>query len=161
MTLDDNTDVCRNPACPANDIVREAIAMLEADEAPCPHGFGNDVVCVQCQKEGMSARAARIATAICVAVAELPDRTSPDDWPDAMIVTTDELAAIVEAEIAEDDQSVTLDTALLDWWNANPSAVYVCLHDSKDGSLSHGWRTRDNEHVYDDVRAAIRAAMEG
>jgi hypothetical protein len=31
-TLDDNTDVCRNPACRSNDIIREAIAMLEADE---------------------------------------------------------------------------------------------------------------------------------
>jgi hypothetical protein len=30
-TLDENTDVCRNPACPTNDIVREAIVMLEAD----------------------------------------------------------------------------------------------------------------------------------
>lgn len=35
-TLDENTDVCRNPACPTNDIVREAIATLEAD-AEC-HG---------------------------------------------------------------------------------------------------------------------------
>jgi hypothetical protein len=33
------------------------------------------------------------------AVAELPDRTSPDDWPDAMLVTADELRAIVRAEI--------------------------------------------------------------
>lgn len=33
------------------------------------------------------------------AVAELPDRTSPDDWPDAMLVTADELRAIVTAEI--------------------------------------------------------------
>lgn len=33
------------------------------------------------------------------AVAELPDRTSPDDWPDVMLVTADELRAIVSAEI--------------------------------------------------------------
>lgn len=33
------------------------------------------------------------------AVAELPDRTSPDDWPDAMLVTACELRAIVRAEI--------------------------------------------------------------
>lgn len=28
-------------------------------------------------------------------VAELPDRTSPDDWPEAMLVTADELRAIL------------------------------------------------------------------
>lgn len=33
------------------------------------------------------------------AVVELPDRTSPEDWPDAMLVTADELRAIVAAEI--------------------------------------------------------------
>jgi hypothetical protein len=33
------------------------------------------------------------------AVAELPDRTSPDDWHDAMLVTADELREIVKAAI--------------------------------------------------------------
>lgn len=33
-------------------------------------------------------------------VAELPDRTSPDDWPEAMLVTADELRAIVNEHIA-------------------------------------------------------------
>lgn len=36
-----------------------------------------------------------LATAIVLAVAELPDRTSPDDWPEAMLVTADELRDIV------------------------------------------------------------------
>jgi hypothetical protein len=31
------------------------------------------------------------------AVAELPDRTSPDDWPDAMLVTADELRGLLLA----------------------------------------------------------------
>lgn len=36
MTLDDDTDVCRNPACPTQDIIAEAIAMCEADaKAAC------------------------------------------------------------------------------------------------------------------------------
>lgn len=39
----------------------------------------------------------RLAAAIVQAVAELPDRTSPDDWPDAMLVTADELSSIVRA----------------------------------------------------------------
>lgn len=34
-------------------------------------------------------------------VAELPDRTSPDDWPDAMLVTADELATILSEELAD------------------------------------------------------------
>lgn len=33
-------------------------------------------------------------------VAELPDRNSPEDWPEAMLVTADELRAIVIAAIA-------------------------------------------------------------
>jgi hypothetical protein len=31
--------------------------------------------------------------------AELPDRTSPDDWPEAMLVTQDELRDILEAAL--------------------------------------------------------------
>lgn len=34
-------------------------------------------------------------------VAELPDRTSPPDWPDAMLVTCDELRSIIEPQLAE------------------------------------------------------------
>ena len=33
-------------------------------------------------------------------VAELPDRDSPEDWPEAMLVTGDELRAIVLAALA-------------------------------------------------------------
>ena len=36
---------------------------------------------------------------ICVAVAELPDRTSPEDEPDMMLVTRDELATIIRAAL--------------------------------------------------------------
>lgn len=35
------------------------------------------------------------------AVAELPDRTSPDDWPEAMLVTAAELTAILEVALSE------------------------------------------------------------
>jgi len=31
-------------------------------------------------------------------VAELPDRTSPQDWPEAMLVTADELRVILSTE---------------------------------------------------------------
>lgn len=36
---------------------------------------------------------------VAVAVSELPDRTSPDDWPEAMLVTASELSAIIEPRI--------------------------------------------------------------
>jgi hypothetical protein len=40
----------------------------------------------------------RIATAVVKRVAELPDRSSPDDWPDAMLVTSEELHRIIMSE---------------------------------------------------------------
>lgn len=52
----------------------------------------------------------RIAESVCQSVAEIPDRSSPDDAPDMMLVTADELHTIVvcalesEAEIAASDQ---------------------------------------------------------
>lgn len=41
------------------------------------------------------------AERVCADVADLPDRTSPEDWPEAMIVTGDELAGIVEQRAQE------------------------------------------------------------
>jgi hypothetical protein len=44
--------------------------------------------------------AKELAALICRDLAELPDRTSPDDWPEAMLVTTDELQEIVNAAVS-------------------------------------------------------------
>lgn len=41
-----------------------------------------------------------IATRIIQRVAELPDRNSPEDWPEAMLVTGNELQLIIGEEIA-------------------------------------------------------------
>lgn len=41
----------------------------------------------------------KIIDEIVVNVAELPDRNSPDDWPDAMLVTGEELTEIIEAAL--------------------------------------------------------------
>lgn len=41
------------------------------------------------------AQAEQRADAIVRAVAELPDRTSPEDWPEVMLVTADELHSII------------------------------------------------------------------
>jgi hypothetical protein len=35
-------------------------------------------------------------------VAELPDRSSPEDWPEAMLVTADELRAILTAQAGDE-----------------------------------------------------------
>ena len=40
---------------------------------------------------------AKISAKIVQAVSELPDRSSPPDWPDAMLVTAPELTAIIMA----------------------------------------------------------------
>lgn len=66
-------------------------------------GRRDDALAVSCRaigyRAGQSADAERVADAVCLAVAELPDRTSPDDWPDAMLVTADELRQIVRAAL--------------------------------------------------------------
>lgn len=45
--------------------------------------------------QATSLNAARVAAEIVQAVAELPDRSSPPDWPEAMLVTASELTAII------------------------------------------------------------------
>jgi hypothetical protein len=45
---------------------------------------------------------AGIARKVCVDVCELPDRTSPDDWPEACLVTSEELHIIVTERLNEE-----------------------------------------------------------
>jgi hypothetical protein len=45
----------------------------------------------------------RIAEEIIREVSELPDRTSPADQPDMMLVTADELRGIILSNLAEND----------------------------------------------------------
>lgn len=47
-----------------------------------------------------TARRPDIATRIIQRVAELPERNSPEDWPEAMLVTGNELQLIISEEIA-------------------------------------------------------------
>lgn len=56
----------------------------------------------------------RTINAILNDVAELPDRTSPEDWPDAMLVTADELRAILQKHLswsADANSMVTVNPA--------------------------------------------------
>ncbi len=53
-----------------------------------------------CRPDAIVPDAAKIADHIVREVAELADRTSPDDWPEAMLVTGEELHLIVTEALA-------------------------------------------------------------
>jgi hypothetical protein len=74
----------------------------------CAHGTTFDVHCCACRRSGFfppedcdcftdTATIDRIVQR----VSELPDRTSPDDWPEAMMVTATELRQILADEWPE------------------------------------------------------------
>ena len=65
-------------------VEREGATVLDAVAASILSGRSPSVAVMQ-----------TIATAIVKRVAELPDRSSPDDWPEAMLVTSVELHQIV------------------------------------------------------------------
>ena len=44
---------------------------------------------------------------VILAVAELPDRNSPKDWPEAMLVTGDELRRIIEEHAQQEESDRT------------------------------------------------------
>ena len=48
-----------------------------------------------------------IAALVCREVGELPDRTSPEGWPEAMLVTHDELHAIVVQALRQSRPATT------------------------------------------------------
>lgn len=49
----------------------------------------------------LQAFAERVASNVCLAVAELPDRSSPDDQPEMMLVTQTELSDLIGTAIEE------------------------------------------------------------
>ncbi|MCE2580051.1 hypothetical protein LDL36_16395 [Komagataeibacter sp. FNDCR1] len=90
------------------------------------------------------------------AVAELPDRTSPDGDPEMMQVTTKELTGIVRSAIdAHDGYCAAHDTARLDWLE---SRRFPELRKFDDGFLvATDQVCRSSGHPT--ARAAIDAAM--
>ena len=66
---------------------------------------------VEAQKDAKPAahQGDNIAVRVCRSVAELPDRDSPEGWPEAMLVTHEELHAIVLGAL-NDDQPTTAAT---------------------------------------------------
>lgn len=54
-------------------------------------------------------------------VAELSDRNSPEDWPEAMLVTGDELRQIIERRAKEAIKQH--DAEPVAWWNGKGSII--------------------------------------
>lgn len=75
------------------------------DPSPCPRCgatvSGNDQVRGVCQAPEINAAWKRVQISDIVReVAELPDRTSPDDQPEMMLVTAAELTAILAGHLS-------------------------------------------------------------
>ncbi len=69
---------------------------------------------------------AALAKRIVRDVSELPDRTSPDDWPEAMLVTADELQEIVNAAVSA---SIVIGQPALDWdWLEGEVGAISCRY---------------------------------
>ena len=73
-------------------------------------------------------------------VAELPDRTSPDDWPDAMLVTADELRGLLTPMVA------ALSAMQGDGWRGIESAPKQQFPDSLGICVAQLWGTRWSFH---------------
>lgn len=81
----------------------------------------------------LDAREEEMITRVVRRVAELPDRTSPDEWPEAMLVTADELQQIVSEEAADLLVRLIAQTEETEKWKARVE------------SLAHMVRLRDQQ----------------
>ena len=79
-------------------VSRAALANTAGVEETDRHA--RDVAMVKAGIEAAVARLRERVPAILNRVAELPDRSSPEDWPEAMLVTEEELGEVLVNEIA-------------------------------------------------------------
>lgn len=86
-------------------------------------------------------------------VAELPDRTSPEDWPEAMLVTADELRAILEREASE---ARTIIGKLI----AVARAAYHAADDSEEMEGENGREHSVSANDFDALSDALDALEE-
>lgn len=95
-----------------------------------------------------------IAAAVCQRVAELPDRDSPEDWPEAMLVTGPELIDAVADEI---EQALAQAAPALE----APAAPTLVGDEQADSYLAEPGRlaTLARSHPAGLVRALARAAL--
>lgn len=110
--------------------------------------------------ENKDKRAAAIAALIVRDVAEIPDRCSPDDQPEMMLVTSDELTDIVMRRLAAQNARAGLLGRAVE-------AISECLPDEDLNDLSPFFQMECKRHhferlkdVRDEMDLAIRAAKE-
>lgn len=101
-------------------------------------------------RTAVSVESGDIAALICRDVAELPDRTSPDDWPDAMLVTAEELQDIVRGRILQlEAEKAIAQTAL--------EEVCACMLNGGDGATGdYGWIISRLTKARPMIREALR-----
>lgn len=75
---------------------KAALSVCLATKSPSPASSREKTVVSEAVTQADRDAAAEITETI----AELPDRTSPEDWPDAMLVTADELVLILQEAFA-------------------------------------------------------------
>lgn len=78
---------------------------LAADALDALRRWGMSACVLRSAPAVPASAAAAIATTVCREVAELPDRDSPPNWPQAMLVTAEELRGIVLQALATEGVS--------------------------------------------------------
>lgn len=108
-------DLWRCPSCRCSSYARMDERGADGHFAPGP-----GIRCVECKNTffpptptppDIAALAAQVAEKVLMDVCELPDRTSPADWPEAMLVTGEELDWIVKEHVATALQRLSDDLA--------------------------------------------------
>jgi len=140
----DDTDVAYHLGRLVDAILEAAV---ERAREPKPLGdptAGEDVVP---PKPAAPSKAREWRERVIQRVAELPDRASPDDWPEAMLVTADELREILEGEEGElAEAEADRDAAIRE-----SGELRVTIQES-------GARIMELERERDEARAQLRDA---
>lgn len=87
----------------------------------------------------MALDATNFVTAVCRDVAELPDRNSPADWPEAMLVTAEELQRIISNQLVLSVRGTT-SFEIIEWLEPHkrPDAEETILITLADGDVVPG-----------------------
>lgn len=95
----DENGVCPNTGLPCGGARKAIEHVIRALQYGVEHGYIASPINAASDAAGYARDADQLATAVVRAVAELPDRDSPEGWPAAMLVTSDELRGIVRATL--------------------------------------------------------------
>ena len=93
----------------------------------------------------------RLVNRICLEVCELPDRTSPEDWPEACLVTPEELSDICSGVLTEAISSLLKALERIATHESSVSDSHMECENCKDAFLDD----------YAACKAIARAALSG